>query len=439
MAGSNEQSNTRSFWLGLVSLLGAAGTGLQNYMAFFTFLAHITRFSWDLLQGLAIGLGGICSGLVNLCINIDLLNAFMERFYPVTEEGKEKKQARDAYHKQQLKPWTWNWLKYWLGIAVFIITGILFGLTALSFSSVGVLTAIAIAAGIFVSIIMIIQELETWLSAFDPPEGWVANSSLITPKSGFSITKIIGDVINWFKEKSLSQWIGFLIAVGNVLALSLLFTVGLAGILVTLGAPHLAAVISGLCIAFTIGAFTEFYFYNFFLKNFCQEIQDILETLWLWQQNQGKDQEKDETQQENQKKINELLEKFNKLKLKPLGVISILVNAIVNGALCYAGVLLLNPLLVSAGLMALPLAMPIIAAIFGGLASLLLGADFWIGNSKKILSWFTSKNVEIIEPESESGKTKIAMAKLAPASQPLLRGNTVDNSLNSEGELQPTF
>lgn len=394
MAGVDEQSNARSFWLGLVSLLGAMGTGLQNYMAFFTFLASITRFGWDLLQGLAISLGGVCSGIVNLCINIDLLNKFIERFYPLTEGGKKKKQARDAYHAEHLKPWTWNWLKYWLGIAVFISTGLLFGLIALSFSSVGVLAAVAIAAGIFVSIIMVIQELETWLEAFDPPKEVGAKKETLT---------FWGKLTAWFKNKSLGHWIGTLVAIANVLALSLLFTVGIAGFLVTVGAPPLAAVISGLSIAFTIGAFTEFYFYNFFLADFCANIE---------------------------KKWKDLLNS----KYWGLGVFSISANAAVNAALCYAGVLLLNPMLIAAGLTPLPLVVPIIAAIFGGLASLLLGADFWIGNCQKVLAWVMGDGLSEANATLSKNKGSAAPSSLPKAAVervPLLEGQPPSNGFDS--------
>lgn len=392
MADSEEQSKTRSFWLGLVSLLGAAGTGLQNYMAFFTFLASITRLSWDLLQGLAISLGGICSGIVNLCINIDLLNKFIKRFDP----KHSKYQTRKDYYAETLKPWSWNWFKYWLGIAVFISTGILFGLTALTFSSVGILTAIAIAAGIFVSIIMVIQELETWLEAFDPPEAWEKGSAIPAEPS------FIDKIRNWYQKSSPARWLGSVIALGNVLALSLLFTVGIAGFLVTVGAPPLAAVISGLCIAFSIGAFTEFYFYNFFLADFCADI----EKKW---------------------------EKLLASKSCGLGLLSISANAMVNAALCYAGVLLLNPILVAAGLAPLPLAVPIIAAIFGGLASLLLGADFWIG--------LRGESLEITEPGNDESDKQLAAKKPSELTRPLLTASSVKNSdmFKDEGGLQPTF
>ena len=344
----------------LFSLLGAAGTALQNYQGFFSFLGGITRFSSGLCQGLAVTLGGVCSGIINLCINIELLNDFIKRCYPTSKEEQLKKEERIKHHK---KFTFWQKLQYYLGSVIFIITGILFGLTALSFGSIGALAIIGIAAGIFVSIIMMIQELETWLKAFDPPDNHSAlnypPSALRAPSpargEGIYSTKSPqrGKGLN---KKGMLYWVGSIIALGNVLALSLLFTLGLAGFLITLGSPPFAAVIAGLSIAFTIGSFTEFYFYNFFLAEFCE-------------------------------KISEKWEKLCATTSPVLGILSITVNGLVNGALCYSGVLLLNPLFIAAGLAVPSIALAIVAAVFGGLASLLLGADFWIRNCNVIFNF----------------------------------------------------
>ena len=140
---------------------------------------------------------------MNFFVNVDLLESFIERLFgkPNPEKPKPK-----------LTAWQTFWL--WLGSGVFIATGLLFGLTAIAFGSIGALAAISIAAGIFVAAIMIIQELETWLQSFDDEK-----------ENAKSIKQIINE---WVASLTKDKLLGVAIAVGNVLALSLLFTFGLA-------------------------------------------------------------------------------------------------------------------------------------------------------------------------------------------------------------------
>ena len=317
--------NTKKTAVYITALLGAAGSSLQNFMAFVIFLGRIsnlTAFMINLLSGVV----SVCSGLVNLCLNIDLLWSFAQRL-----SGEKKTYPGKG----------WQRFNFYAGSAVFITTGILFAFTAIAFGPVGSLAMLGIVAGVFVGLIMMIQELETWIGSFKE------NQEYVPFLQGLSA---------WWKSLTVGKTAGLLISLGNVLALSLLLTAGLAVFLMNFGIPVFTAVVVGFVISFTVGAFTEFYFYNAFLSEFCENFTQ---------------------------KCTDLLES----KYATVGVISIVINAGVNAALCYAGVFMLSALTVSAGLAFPPLALAIVAAGFGGLASLLLGASFWIGNSQHIVGW----------------------------------------------------
>lgn len=313
----------------LIALLGAAGSALQNFMAVVLFLGRTTSLA-SFFINLSAGVASVCSGLVNLCINIDLLNSFADRLTgeKATYPGKG-----------------WQRFSFYAGSLIFITTGILFALTAIAFGPAGPLAMLGIIAGVFVGLIMMIQELETWLKAFNEEHEYVSFWEGLT---------------NWWHHLTLGKAMGTFIALGNTLALSLLLTSGLGLFLMGFGVPIVTALIVGFSIAFTVGAFTEFYFYNKFLSDFCHDFTT---------------------------KCKALLDSDYAF----VGVVSIIINAGVNTALCYAGVFMLSGFAASASLAFPPLGLAIIAAGFGGLASLLLGADFWIDNSKYIANWFSGK------------------------------------------------
>lgn len=315
----------------LASMLGAVGTALQNYMAvldlFKTLAAGTltaTKLGWGILHGGALALGGICSGVVNCCMNLELLGDFYER---MTSPGPKLS--------------GWRKFRYWFGGAIFIGTGILFGLTAFAFvGALGPLAIVSIAAGVFVAVIMMIQELETWLGSF---------------KEDKSLWQIFKD---WKKSLTIGKLFGSAIAIGNVVALSLLFTLGLATVLSGVGLPLLPAMIAGIAIAFTVGAFTEFYFYNTFLSDFCGDIKTNLSNFW-------------------------------QSKFSPVGLLAVGVNAVVNGVLSYVGIGMVIGLAATAIGVAMPPVGVVIAvaatlAVFAGLASFILGLAFWQRNMKKI-------------------------------------------------------
>jgi len=322
-----------------ISALGALGSALQNYVAVAALLNSLmngvfaaTKASLSLVHGLALFLGGFCSGLVNFCVNVDLLESFTERLFGTPDPEKPK---------AKLTAWQTFWMG--LGSGVFIATGILFGLTAVAFGAMGVLAGLSVAAGVFVAAIMVIQELETWLQSFDNEK-----------ENAKSIKQIFQE---WKASLTKGKILGVIIAVGNVLALSLLFTFGLASFLIGVGVPALPAVIAGFAVAFTGGAFTEFFFYNRFLSNFCQKINENWQAFW-------------------------------QSKYAGFGLVTSGINAVVNGVLGYVGITTMTSILVAAGIAIPPvgvvIAIGVVGGVFAALASFVLCLEFWKSNSKRL-------------------------------------------------------
>ncbi len=349
---SNAAKKTTSY---IVSVLGAAGTALQNYIAVELFLrgivsgfTSISRLLSGVLHAVSIGVGGVCSGTVNYFINVDLLDGFLERIT-------SKKSGPELSG--------WRKFTYYGGIFVFAVTGVLFGMTAFTFSMATPLSVLALASGVFVAMIMTIQEIETWLQGFDDPESDGKES-------------LYALFLKWKSTLTWGKACGHIIAAGNVLALSLLFTLGLAEVLMAMSVAAFPAFVIGLSVAFTFGAFTEFYFYNFFLAKFCHQFKAN------WEGMQASSH-------------------------AVFGMICISTNAFVNAALTYSGVGLLSGALAVAGI-ALPpawviTALSVVSAIFAGGASFILGMDFWI-RKQGICSMEKSKTVtpEAIVPKKPS-------------------------------------
>ena len=263
--------------------------------------------------------------MVNYWMNVGLLKDFYNRMTS----------TKDYQYKSMS---AWQRLHYFSGIFVFVVTGILFGLMAFTFAMTGPLAVLSIVAGVFVAAIMTIQEVETWLKWFDPEdENQHDTAQPLTTMQMFG------------------KWVGHIIAAGNVLALSLLFALGLAQSLMVLHVAAFPALIVGFVVAFTFGAFTEFFFYNYYLSDFCKDFG---------------------------KKWGEMLALPN----VKFGFLCVITNALVNGALTYAGVGLLTGLFVAANITLPPmLAITVLAAVsafFAGSASFILGLDFWISQNK---------------------------------------------------------
>jgi|GEM_PF-2412806 len=479
----------------LLALLAALGTGFQNATAVAELLISGTTLTMASAWGLGAAIGGIASTMVNFCLNIELLESFWDRL---------------TGRKPSL-PGVGKRIQWGLGIGVFVITGILFGLTAISVGATGGLAIAAIVAGVFVTLAMIPQELETWMQSFDNPVALTVDKAIYDIKNTEDKTKIpellttlkielekvflieklkklkeklaqeaeknqekegkeaeqaavkvlkniivylekhefdltilnqkceeignevlqkklklqlsklekdlnkkkaiikqiptwknaeiseeeitqilqqldafktqllenfteqkisIPDAIKrWWRDLTPGRFAGLIISLGNVMALSLLFTVGLTTFLTGVGVAALPALIIGFSVAFTFGAFTEFYFYHYFLADFCDHI------VYRWK---------------------ELINAPN----WGAGILLVVTNGAVNGVLAYFGVLLLGGLLAAAGIAAPPLLpLAIVAGIFAGVASLLLGSDFWIKSAQRFFTF--GKQQPVLNKENE--------------------------------------
>lgn len=309
-------------WSHIFAGLGAFGVALQNYQAVELVIRGLVNpasmLSTGAIQAAALGAGGLCSGMVNFWMNVELLDGFFARM-----ESSGEFVYKTLTLLQQIQ--------YFAGIFVFVVTGVLFGLMAFTFAMGSPLALLSIAVGVFVAGIMTIQEVETWLSSYDPKP--IAVVEQLTPLQQFG------------------KWCGHIIAAGNVLALSLLFTVSLAQALILVDVAAFPALMAGFVIAFTFGAFTEYYFYNFYLADFCKDFGD---------------------------KCKQMMDIPNAW----FGLLCIATNALVNAALTYAGVMMLTGLLVAASIALPPVAvmvtLAIVSAIFAGSASYALGMAFWI-------------------------------------------------------------
>lgn len=335
-ASTENQPNANPLTLSaqIVSGLGAAGVAMQNYPAVVLFMQDLVKHmpalhtSSALLHSTAFITGGLASGMVNYWMNLELMDDFYKR---ITSN------KAPQYIRYKLN--TWQKFQYFGGIFVFVVTGILFGLMAFTFALTGPLAVLSNAVGLLVASIMTIQEVETWLKSYDDKYENDENENPVAPP--LTMAQLIG------------KYCGHVIAAGNVLALSLLFTLSLTQFLMTLHMAAFPALMIGLTVAFTFGAFTEYFFYNAYLSDFGKDFAKKWEAM---------------------------------LTIPPLylafGILCMSTNALVNAALTYAGVHLLSGLLVAASITLPPVAaitvVAAISAFFAGSASLILGTALWI-------------------------------------------------------------
>jgi hypothetical protein len=314
-----------------LSAAGALGVAVQNYGGVLELLQGAIPASMhatQLIQLTALSAGGICSGLVNFKMNIDLLNDFYISMTDTKSELYKKRQ--ENYNKLD----AWGKAAYHAGIAVFSVTGILFGLMAFTFAATGPLAILSVALGLFVAVVMTIQEIQTWIESYELSD---------EDEEELTFGQLIG------------KYIGHFIAFGNVVALSLLFTLSLAETLIALSVAANPAIIAGFAVAFTFGAFTEFYFYNTYLAALCKNFNDGCNTMM-------------------------------NTPYALAGLLCISVNALVSAATTYVGIGFLSTLLLASGF-ALP-SVPIIVALsaasafFAGSASFLIGMALWIKTSQ---------------------------------------------------------
>jgi hypothetical protein len=314
-----------------LSVAGALGVAVQNYSAVLELLngaIPASMHATQLIQLTALSTGGICSGLVNFKMNIDLLNDF---YISMTDTKSELYKKRHENYNN-LNPW--KKFIYHVGIAIFSVTGVLFGLMAFTFAATGPLAILSVALGLFVAAVMTIQEIQTWIESYEPSD---------KDEEELTFGQLIG------------KYIGHFIAVGNVIALSLLFAFSLAETLIALSVAANPAIIAGFAVAFTFGAVTEFYFYNTYLAALCKNFNDGCNTMM-------------------------------NTPYALAGLLCISVNALVSAATTYVGLGYLATLLLTSGfvLPSIPVivALSVASAVFAGSASFLIGMALWINASK---------------------------------------------------------
>ncbi|NCT57036.1 MAG: hypothetical protein GW760_04910 [Legionella sp.] len=312
-----------------VAGLGALGVAVQNYQAVESFLKSVLPLSYHgsyAMQAAAVGAGGLCSGLVNFKMNMDLLGDFSARWQYQDYEAYIAAGYFDYKNATSLEQ-----AKYLGGSFIVIGTGVLFGLMAFTFAMGSPLAMVSVALGLFVTIITMIQELEAWLAAWDPKNG---------PTTGL--------------PQSFSEWCGYMIAVGNVLAFSLMFTLSLAQTLILFHVAAVPALAIGAAVSFLFGGFTEYNFYAPYLTKLCGQFGE------KWQEMMASDR-------------------------ALVGLLCMSVNALVNAALTYATLELLTALMVSASIALPPVAvvtvLSVALTVFAGSASFLLGMNFWISQA----------------------------------------------------------
>lgn len=356
MSGSKKDSKNSMFpsYAEILAAAGAFGCAVQNYQGvaecMTTLLAN--QLSSLSIQAIALGAGGLCSGLTNYWMNKALLEDFFKR---MTDKGPSQ------VEKYGLTGW--KKIQYYLGIAIFIISGILFGLVALTFALQSPLALAGIAVGFLVTTIMTIQEVETWLSSYDQEKSLDKTPLTSSQKTG--------------------KWIGHIMAIGNVIALSLLFTLSLSQSLMLLNVGVVPALIIGFAISFSIGAFTEYFFYNFYLSDFCKSFGDNMKAM-------------------------------NECDNAKAGYFCVITNALVNAALTYVGITLLASVIIGANIFCPPMILITISAalsaLFAGSASFTLGVGFWLSQNQKkeekgeveMVEMKSNKKNEVVEAESPS-------------------------------------
>ena len=334
-----------------LSALGALASAVQNTLSLVQFFQKISSglmstsaIFRNLVYGLAVSAGGVCGGVINFVINKALLEDFFERI------------SGNKQHPPELTGW--RKFRYYAGITVFVITGMLFGACAFTIGFTSPLTILSVAMGLFVTFIMVIQEVETWLQSFD---------ELRLNKEGQVMS--LGEMFkDWRDNLTRGKVLGHFLAAGNVLALSLGFAAGLTEIL-TVSNPLLIffalpvmPAFTGLAIAtiiaFSFGAFTEFYFYNHFLAQFCNNFEANWQAMAVSQQ-----------------------AKF--------GFLLCGLNGLANAAgASFLVWVFFDTFLIAAGIALPPIGMIIslslICGLFAGTASFILGLDLWIREMKPV-------------------------------------------------------
>ena len=156
---------------------------------------------------------------------------------------------------------------------------------------------------------------------------------------------------NASQGSKLARGTGIAFSIATFVVLSTLFTLGIASFLMSFGVAAMPALIAGVGIAFTVGAFTELFFYAPYQMDFCSN-------------------------------INQTWQNFKASKKPLLGLAIVGLNAVANGVVAGFAIGLLIGVMVTAGAAVPPfgavLAVAIIAGLIAAAASFMLGTEFWI-------------------------------------------------------------
>lgn len=414
MANNNKLTNGLNY---AGSFLGAVGTGIQNYMGSVQFIQYFMGQAYSLsdagvgiAHSCAAALGGASSIFVNYLLNVELIRDFIFRLKRLRLRSLQRHYDEQVARLEELKQnqlraqadierieaylagrkliidrlqaelgaenviglksglTGWKKVMCWIGIGLFIVSGLLYGLMAVAVAPQGVLAILGIIAGALVTPIQTIQEIEVWVGWLDPMRASEASRS-----------------------SKLAKGVGIGFSIATVVVLSTLFTLGIASFLMSFGVAALPAVIAGAAVAFSVGAFTEFFFYAPYLMSFCGD-------------------------------VSKTIQEFKASKKPLLGLLIVGLNAAANGVMAGFAIGLLIGVIVAAGAAVPPFGGVLAVAILGGViaaaASFMLGTKFWISK----FGADKPKSVEgsEVEPLVEDGSTHAIVAEKTSRRAPVV-------------------
>ena len=250
-----EQQSTRDkqYWIKLAALVvtsaGCLGIALQG-AAGVSFLVPML---------IALILGGM-NGFVNLLETVELIERILWRGDRNPNDGKKRLSIPEILRKLDTRG---KQIKFLLGCFAFMLTGGLFiGSGFAIIHGASFLAIVAYIGAILIGVIMIMQELEVWLSKYDDLD------KLPKPPRSTRKPKTADGAV---PSTKLWWWLGWVISAGNVFAVSFLFAYGLSYVVPTLvigSTLWWVAVFSVLALT-AVGGFCEVVFYMSFLPAFC--------------------------------------------------------------------------------------------------------------------------------------------------------------------------
>ncbi|HVE44209.1 MAG TPA: hypothetical protein VNC84_03630 [Gammaproteobacteria bacterium] len=349
-----------------LSFLGGAAIGLQSCLALFDLIQKLlsigvalSKAVLALLYGTAILFGGVCSCIANFFLNVELLEGFAERFTT-----------------KSMRPLsTWEKIICALGTIAFVIVGVMFTLTVFAFDSTGVIGILGIIAGAFLAILSIPQQVEVWLDSFGKK------------RDNRSLWKTF---VDWNNSLTLGKFTGFVMSVGNSLAFSILLTLGFAVFLTSVAVPLTPALITAFSTAFTLGLFTQFFFFNIYVSPFCDRFSQNIEKFWA-------------------------------SHCSPFGLFVCAITGLVNAALFFSSTGLLVGLVASAGIVMPPVGFIIAANIAisasAGFVAFIISVDFWTRNIGRLFPQPAKTVVESTKELKRTPSTSYLREEMQPTNQ----------------------